>query len=175
MYFSHNDRTQSAPNSAMHTVSPGYISPGPATATGGGQFSMGFSSPEPHQHPSYQQQHQQNHPGQQQQNQPNQQQQPAQEHPNPLPLRRRPSIVGSTFSSTDSQSMKTVTSTTSSEKRRQEKIKVNSEVRVRGRGGVQNIGKKEKEKAAKKEEKKKKDKKSRFPTGSGLAGIRGFV
>jgi len=70
--------------------------------------------------------------------------------------------------------MKTVTSTTSSEKRRQEKIKANSEIRVRGRGGVQNIGKKDKEKAAKKEDKKK-DKKSRFPTGSGLAGIRGFV
>jgi len=133
-YFSHNDRTQGAPNSATHPMSPGYISPGPTTATGAGQFSMGFSSPEPHQHPSYQQQHQQNHPGQQQQNQPNQQQQPAQEHPNPSPLKRRPSIVGSTFSSTDSQSMKTVTSTTSSEKRRQERIKANSEVRVRGRG-----------------------------------------
>jgi len=133
MYFSHNDRAQGAPNSAMHTVSPGYTSPGPTTATGGGQFSMGFSSPEPHQHPPYQQ-HQQNHLGQQQQNQPNQQQQPAQEHLNPPPIRRRPSIVGSTFSSTDSQSMKTVTSTTSSEKRRQEKIKASSEVRVRGRG-----------------------------------------
>ncbi|KAG0634257.1 Hamartin protein-domain-containing protein [Tuber brumale] len=127
MYFLPNDRTQNiqtAPNSAMNTMSPGYISPGPATAMGGGQFSMGFGSPEPHQHPSYQQQHQRNYPGQQ----------PAQEHPNPPPLKRRPSIVGSTVSGADNQSMKTVTSTTSSEKRRQEKIKANSEVRVRGRG-----------------------------------------
>jgi len=167
MYFSPNDRaqnTQAAPNNAMHPMSPGYTSPGPATAMGGGQFSMGFGSPEPHQHPSYQQQHQRNHPGQQ----------PVQEHSNPPTLKRRPSIVGSTVSGADNQSMKTVTSTTSSEKRRQEKIKASSEVRVRGRGGVQNIGKKEKEKAAKKEDKKK-DKKSRFPTGSGLAGIRGLV
>ncbi|RPB04259.1 hypothetical protein L873DRAFT_1786498 [Choiromyces venosus 120613-1] len=139
-YFSPSDRTQStqsAPNTAMHStgMSPGYIPPGPATTTGNGQFSMGFSSPDPHQHPSYQQ-HQQGHPGQQQQQktQLNQQQQPIQEHPNPPPLRHKSSIVGSTFSSTDSQSMKTVTSTTSSEKRRQEKIKANSEVRVRGRG-----------------------------------------
>ncbi|KAL7275730.1 hypothetical protein RUND412_001313 [Rhizina undulata] len=45
--------------------------------------------------------------------------------------------------------------------------------------GVQNIGKKEKdeEKEREKEERKaeKKEKKKRFPTGSGLAGIRGFV
>ena len=52
------------------------------------------------------------------------------------------------------------------------------------RSGVQNIGKKEKEKREKEEKEREKalkeaepkvKKKSRFTTGSGLAGIRGFV
>lgn len=44
-------------------------------------------------------------------------------------------------------------------------------------GGVQNVGKSaaEKEEKKRKKEEEKKNKKSKFTTGSGLAGIRGFV
>ena len=50
----------------------------------------------------------------------------------------------------------------------EEKIKPQSEVRIYGRGGVQNIGKKEKEKGREGEAKEKKKEKS------GMRGIRGF-
>jgi len=74
----------------------------------------------------------------------------------------------------DTQTISNV-SQTSSDRRRAEKVKANSEVRIRGRGGVQNIGKKEKDKEEKKEKKEEgKSRRLRFPTGSALAGIRGF-
>jgi len=66
-------------------------------------------------------------------------------------------------------------SQSSSERKRTGKVKATSEVRIRGRGGVQNIGKKEKDKEKEKEKKEEgKGRRLRFPTGSGLAGIRGF-
>ncbi|KAI5804949.1 Hamartin protein-domain-containing protein [Geopyxis carbonaria] len=79
----------------------------------------------------------------------------------------------------ETESLKTVTSTTSSETRKKEKIKPGSQVRIRGRGGVQNVGKKVKDSDGEGSEvpvkEPKPKKKSRFATGSGLAGIRGFV
>ncbi|TGZ85589.1 Hamartin-domain-containing protein [Ascodesmis nigricans] len=74
----------------------------------------------------------------------------------------------------ETRSVRTVTSTTSSERRRAEKVKPQSEVRIRGRGGAQNIGKKIKDKDGDETPPKQK-KKSRFAAGSGLAGIRSFV
>jgi len=102
-------------------------------------------------------------------------------------LRHRPSMPDSMISynppmnvsafSDDGRSMRTVKSGTSSEKKG--KVAPQSDVRVRGRGGVQNIGKskdkdKDKEKDGEGKDPKLK-KKSRFSPGSGLAGIRGFV
>jgi len=103
-------------------------------------------------------------------------------------LRHQPSMPESLISynapmtvsafSDDGRSMKTVKSSTSSEKRA--KVAPKSDIRVRGRGGVQNIGKTPKDKDKDKDQNKegvgeKPKKKSRFSPGSGLAGIRGFV
>lgn len=115
MHFPSPVQSQSAPPSATtNPISPGYMSPGSHSA-GNGKFSGGYlNSPVE----SSQQQNYSHH---------------SQDFPNPPPSRHVPSIVDSTLSSGDSQSMRTVTSTTSSEKRR-ETIKPQSEVRVRGRG-----------------------------------------
>lgn len=114
IHFPSSNQTQSAPTSA--TANPGYISPGPHTSTGNGKFpgSGGFVSGAM----ESQQQHYSQH---------------SQDFSNSPPLRHKPSMVDSMVSSGDSQSMKTVTSSTSSEKRR-EKIKPQSEIRIRGRG-----------------------------------------
>lgn len=88
-------------------MSSGYTTSPPQSSSGSKYSGMGFLSPEP--------------------------QDPHRLGPGGT-LRHKPSIVGSTFSSSDSQSMRTVTSTTSSEKKRQEKIKASSEIRIRGRG-----------------------------------------
>jgi len=53
------------------------------------------------------------------------------------------------------------------------KIKPNSEVRVYGRGGVQNVGTTPKDKKKKDKQKEGEDKKDK--KGSGLRGIRGFA
>jgi len=104
-------------------------------------------------------------------------------------LRRQPSVSdsiatatmgsgsgsGGTTISDDARSMRTIKSSDSSE-RAKTTIKPGSEVRVRGRGGVQNVGKKQKEEEQQPPAKEPKPKKkSRFSPGSGLAGIRGFV
>lgn len=115
MHFPSPVQSQSAPPSATtNPLSPGHMSSGSHSA-GNGKFSTGYvNSPIE----SSQQQHYSHH---------------SQDFPNQPPSRHVPSMVGSTPSSGDSQSVRTVTSTTSSEKRR-ETIKPQSEVRVRGRG-----------------------------------------
>lgn len=115
MHFPSPVQSQSAPPSATtNPQSPGYMSPSSHSA-GNGKFSGGYlNSPvESSQQPNYSHH--------------------SQDFPNPPLSRHVPSMVDSTLSSGDSQSMRTVTSTTSSEKRR-ETIKPQSEVRVRGRG-----------------------------------------
>lgn len=115
IHFPQPNQTQSAPPSATtNPLSPGYMSPGPHSSSGNSKFPGGYNSPVE----SPQQQGYSHHP---------------QDFPNPPPLRHKPSMVDSMVSSTDSQSMRTVTSTTSSEKRK-ETIKPQSEVRIRGRG-----------------------------------------
>lgn len=114
VHFPSPAQSQSAPPSATtNPLSPGYVSPGSHSA-GNSKFSGGYlNSPIESAQQNYSHH--------------------SQDFPNPPSSRHVSSIVESTLSSGDSQSMRTVTSTTSSEKRR-ETIKPQSEVRVRGRG-----------------------------------------
>ncbi|EPS36094.1 hypothetical protein H072_10494 [Dactylellina haptotyla CBS 200.50] len=84
----------------------------------------------------------------------------------------RPSLApsSSVVSHDDTISLSNSFTSTGSGKDKRPKIKPQSEIRVRGRGGVQNIGKKEREKEERDREKKeKKEKKSKL-----VSGFRGF-
>ncbi|KAK6499780.1 hypothetical protein TWF481_010138 [Arthrobotrys musiformis] len=90
--------------------------------------------------------------------------------PPPLSSQTRPSLAPSSSAShDDAVSLSNSFTSTGSGKDKRPKIKPQSEIRVRGRGGVQNIGKKEKEEKEKQEKKEKKEKKSKL-----VAGFRGF-
>ncbi|KAF3317734.1 hypothetical protein TWF173_010502 [Orbilia oligospora] len=94
--------------------------------------------------------------------------------PPPPSSQARPSLAPSSSASHDDAiSLSNSFTSTGSGNDKRSKIKPQSEVRVRGRGGVQNIGKKEREKEEKEkmkqEKKEKKEKKNKL-----VAGFRGF-
>ncbi|KAK6531196.1 hypothetical protein TWF281_008021 [Arthrobotrys megalospora] len=92
--------------------------------------------------------------------------------PPPPSSQARPSLAPSSSASHDDAiSLSNSFTSTGSGKDKRPKIKPQSEIRVRGRGGVQNIGKKEKEEKEreKQEKKEKKEKKNKL-----VSGFRGF-